>query len=90
MTKKSNWKHFNIKSDNNIINTVIFYAWPQIFIILASIYYELSHLLSSPSTGFNVSLINMHIFFLNTYQNKEIRVLGESPAQYRTNDTPLT
>ena len=24
MTKKSDWKHFNIKSDNNIINTVIF------------------------------------------------------------------
>ena len=32
----------------------------------------------------------MHLFFLNTYQNKETRVLAESPAQYRTNDTPLT
>ena len=51
---------------------------------------ELSNLLSSSSTGFKVSLINMHIFFLNTYQNKQTRVLGESPAQYRTNDTPLT
>ena len=32
----------------------------------------------------------MHIFFLNTYQNKQTRVLGKSPAQERTNDTPRT
>ena len=32
----------------------------------------------------------MHIFFLNTYQNKQTRVLGKSPAQERTNDTPPT
>ena len=32
----------------------------------------------------------MHIFFLNTYKNKQTRVLRESPAQYWTNDTPLT
>ena len=51
---------------------------------------ELSNLLPSSSTGFKVSLINMHIFFLNTYKNKQTRVLGESPAQYQTNDTPLT
>ena len=90
MTKKSDWKYFNSKSDDNIVNTVVCYAKPQSFSILASIHYELSHLLSSPSIGFNVSLINMHIFFLNTYQNKETGVLAESPAQYRTNDTPLT
>ena len=35
-------------------------------------------------------LINMHIFFLNTYQNKQTRVLGENPAQEQTNETPLT
>ena len=32
----------------------------------------------------------MHIFFLNTYQNKQTRVLGKSPAQEQTNDTPPT
>ena len=32
----------------------------------------------------------MHIFFLNTQQNKQTWVLGESPAQDRTIDTPLT
>ena len=32
----------------------------------------------------------MHIFFLNTYQNKQTRVLGKSSAQERTNDTPST
>ena len=32
----------------------------------------------------------MHIFFLNTKQNKQTRVLGESPAQDRTIDTPPT
>ena len=32
----------------------------------------------------------MPMFFLNNYQNKQTRVLGESPAQYRTNDTPPT
>ena len=32
----------------------------------------------------------MQIFFLNTYQNKQTRVLGEIPAQDRTNDTPPT
>ena len=90
MTKKSDWKYFNDKSDNNIVNTDVFYAKPQRFSILASIYYELSHLLSSSSTGFNVSLINMHIFFLNTYQNKQTRVLGENPAQEQTNETSLT
>ena len=90
MTKKNDWKYFNDKSDNNIVNTDVCYAYPQSFINLSSIHYELSHLLSSSSTGFNVSLINMHIFFLNTYQNKKTRVLGENPAQYRTNDTPLT
>ena len=31
----------------------------------------------------------MHIFFLNTYQNKHTRVLGENPAQDQTNDTLL-
>ena len=51
---------------------------------------ELSNLLSSSSTGFKVSLINMHIVFINTYKNKQTRVLGENPAQCRTNDTPLT
>ena len=30
----------------------------------------------------------MHIFFLNTQQNKRTMALGESPAQDRTNDTP--
>ena len=50
----------------NIINNVVIYSQPQNFIILASIYNEISHLLTSPSTGFNVSLINMHKFFLNT------------------------
>ena len=29
----------------------------------------------------------MHIFFLNTYQNKQNRVLGENPAQDQTNVT---
>ena len=29
----------------------------------------------------------MHIVFLNTYQNKQTRVLGESPAQDKTNVT---
>ena len=51
---------------------------------------ELSNLLSSSSTGFKVSLINKHILFPNTYENNQTRVLGEIPAQYRTNDTPLT
>ena len=32
----------------------------------------------------------MHIFFLNTYQNKQTRVLGKSPTQEQTNDTPPT
>ena len=32
----------------------------------------------------------MLIFFLNTYQNKQTRVLGESSAQEQTNETPLT
>ena len=32
----------------------------------------------------------MHIFFLNTYKNKQTRVLGESPAQDLTHDTPPT
>ena len=32
----------------------------------------------------------MLIFFLNTYQNKQTRVLGESPAQDQKNDTPPT
>ena len=32
----------------------------------------------------------MHIFFLNIYQNKQTRALGENPAQDRTNDTPPT
>ena len=32
----------------------------------------------------------MPIFFLNTYQNKQTRVLGESPAQDQTNDTHPT
>ena len=32
----------------------------------------------------------MHIFFLNTYQNKQTRVLAESPSQKQTNETPLT
>ena len=32
----------------------------------------------------------MHIFFLNIYQNKQTRVLGGSPAQDQTNDTPFT
>ena len=50
----------------NIINNVVIYSQPQNFIILASIYNEIFHLLTSPSTGLNVSLINMHKFFLNT------------------------
>ena len=32
----------------------------------------------------------MHIFFLNTYQNKQTQLLGESPPQDRTNDIPST
>ena len=32
----------------------------------------------------------MHIFFLNTYQNKQTRVLGKRPAQEQTNDSPST
>ena len=32
----------------------------------------------------------MHIFFLNTQQNKKTRVLGESPAQDQTIDIPPT
>ena len=32
----------------------------------------------------------MHIFFLNTYQNKQTRALGKSSAQEQTNDTPPT
>ena len=84
--QKNNWKHFNKKSDKNIINTVVIYAYSRNFVILNSIYNEISHLLSSPSTGFNVSLINMHIFFLKTFQNKQTRVLGESPVEDRTKD----
>ena len=32
----------------------------------------------------------MHIFFINTYQNKQTLLVGESLAQDRTNDTPST
>ena len=32
----------------------------------------------------------MHIFFLNTYQNKQTLGLGKSPAQDQTVDIPPT